>query len=184
MGTIQKPLPVKLFLAVMYHDEKDKDRALKVFIEGFGNFDSHHGPLDVNAYTSYYDKEMGRGLKKYFFTFEKLVDRNRLPDIKIFTNLIEHDLRVKKSRIVNLDPGYLTSEKLVLASTKDFFHRIYLDKGIYAEITLHFRQGKFKYFSWTYPDYKDRGVHIFLAESRGILIKELNKREKQNPGEE
>jgi hypothetical protein len=176
MGIIQKPLPVKLFLAIMYHNEKERDKALKVCSESFGVVDLRYGPLNVNDYTTYYDKEMGKGLKKSFMTFEKLVDRKKLPDIKTFTNLIEKDFTKGNSRIVNLDPGYITNDKLVLASTKDFYQRIYLDKGIFVEVTLHYRQGRFRYFSWTYPDYKDRKVLQFLENVREKLIRELKKK--------
>lgn len=186
MGISKVPVSTKLFLAIMYVDEAIMEKALNKCIEKFGTIDKKFGPLEVSAYTDYYDKEMGKGIKKYYITFEKLIKRSNLSSIKIFTNKIEKKYLNKGNRTVNLDPGYITNDKLVLATTKDFFHRIYLDNGIYAEVTLHFRKGRYRYFSWTYPDYKETEVQKFLEQARVQLVRKIRNLTKEinNKGNE
>jgi hypothetical protein len=122
------------------------------------------------AETVYYEKSMGTGLKKCFFAFEQLIDPALLPDIKRQSNAWELDFAASAShaepRPLNLDPGYITEAKLVLASTKDHAHRIYLRDGIYAEITLHFQHGAWQRSAWTYPDYQRADFQAFFTECR------------------
>lgn len=157
----------------MYTDENVMQHALDTCIEKFGTIDYQFGPIKVSVYTDYYDKEMGEGIYKKYMTFEKLIRREEISTIKTFTNSIEKSLLEKDKRTVNLDPGYLTNDKLILATTKDFYHRIYIKKGIYAEVTLHLRKGQYRFFSWTYPDYKEKEVQEFLMKARDILVKEI-----------
>src|SRR5262245_8227781 len=112
--------------------------------------------------TSYYDEEMGSGLKKRFFAFQRLILPADLVPIKLATNEIERvaaregtwaTSRSAVARPVNLDPGYLHSGKWVLATTKDQSHRLYLGQGIYGEVTLRFERGAFVPWPWTYPNY-------------------------------
>lgn len=175
MGTCKNPLPGKLFLAIMYTDKTVCDRALTQFISVYGTIENQFGPLDVSQFTTYYHKEMGEGIKKIYLTFKNTIERHALPEIKIFTNTIESQLLNENKRMVNMDPGYITNDKFVLATTKDFYQRIYLNDGIYAEVTLHYRMGKYRYFSWTYPDYKETGVQGLLEKSRALLISKLRK---------
>lgn len=170
MGAALEPYKVKLFLAIMYHTQEARDKALSRFISKYGEPERGIVTLEVNKYTKYYDGEMGIGLKKDYIVFEKVLDRTTLPDVKEFTNAIESDFSKNGMRTVNLDPGYISRDKLVLASTKNFFQRIYLSKGIYAEITMHYRKGRFRYFSWTYPDYKFPDVIKLLEKARAKLV--------------
>lgn len=180
MGEALEPYKVKLFLAIMYHTQEARDKAMSKFIARYGEPEKGTVTLEVNKYTKYYDGEMGIGLKKDYIVFEKLIDRTTLPDIKEFTNFIEDDFAKNGMRTVNLDPGYISRDKLVLASTKNFFQRVYLAKGIYAEITMHFRRGRFRYFSWTYPDYKFPEVIKLLEKARAKLVtKEKPKKDKK-----
>ena len=123
--------------------------------------------------TNYYDAEMGVGLKKQFWVFASAIDPGRLAAIKRQTNFWEGEyagLRTHtEPRPLNLDPGYLTLAKLVLASTKDHAHRIYLAEGIYAEVTLSFRRGAWQSFDWTYPDYRRADFQQFFTRSRELL---------------
>lgn len=120
--------------------------------------------------TRYYEPTMGAGLRKQLFAFERLIDPAALPDIKHHTNALEVELaaggRCAEARPINLDPGYLTLAKLVLATGKDQAHRIYLRDGIYAEVTLHYRDGRFQPWPWTYADYRLPEVLAFLGEAR------------------
>ncbi len=177
MGTAKNPEPVKLFLAIMYTDTSIMEEALDSCKARFGDIDIQCGPLEVNRFTNYYDAEMGKDIKKLYIFFNELINRGELAAIKTFTNTIEQRFIKNKSRLVNLDPGYLSIDKLVLATTKDFYQRMYLSEGIFAEITLHYQKGRYRYFSWTYPDYKDRDVQTFFEQARAQLGGMLRKRE-------
>jgi hypothetical protein len=123
--------------------------------------------------TNYYDSTMGSDLKKCFFAFETLADPAKLPEWKLASHQWEADYqqlgRHPESRPLNLDPGYLTEAKLVLATTKDRDHRIYLRDGIFAEVTLHFHRGKWEARPWTYPDYQRADYHEFFLRCREYL---------------
>lgn len=152
--------------------------------ERFGEVDveSDVFPFD---FTDYYCMEMGHSLVRKFVSFAELIDPGILSDIKTRTNELERafadnpdcSARVpsgesdgkSQRRRVNLDPGYLSLDKLVLATTKNFAHRIYLGRGIYGEVTLNFREGGCVYFDWTYPDFKSSKYTHFLLEARRLL---------------
>jgi hypothetical protein len=123
--------------------------------------------------TNYYDTTMGMDLKKCFFAFETLADPAELSEWKLTSNQWEIDYqqlgRHPEPRPLNLDPGYLTDAKLVLATTKDRDHRIYLSRGIFAEVTLHFHRGKWEPRPWTYPDYQRADYHEFFLRCREYL---------------
>lgn len=106
------------------------------------------------SHTDYYAEEMGPGLKRKFISFERIVDSADLYKAKLITNRIEQRLSTGGKRTINIDPGYLDLSKLVLFTTKDYSHRIYLRKGIYAEATLFYRDHAFTPWPWTYPDYR------------------------------
>jgi hypothetical protein len=123
--------------------------------------------------TNYYEATMGTNLKKTFFAFESLVDPAELVECKETSNRWEVEYQQVGSylepRPLNLDPGYLSEAKLILASTKDRDHRIYLDRGIYAENTLYFHRGAWQPRPWTYPDYLRADYHEFFGRCRGYL---------------
>jgi hypothetical protein len=127
--------------------------------------------------TEYYTPTMGAGLTKVFWVFDrpggKEFDPAALVDIKLATNGWEDEYRDhaghEEPRPLNLDPGYLTLGKLVLASTKDFTHRIYLDRGIFAEITLYYRRGKWESHQWTFADYRREDYQEFFSRCRDYL---------------
>jgi hypothetical protein len=135
-----------------------------------------YGPVPF-SFSDYYTDEMGTDLLKWYLTFGPLMDRERLPDVKIFTNEFERERCINGQRMVNVDPGYIARDKLVLASTKDFYHRLYLADGIYGEVTLHFRKGVFRFFSWTYPDYKEPSFLEFLTKARAKYMHEIRETE-------
>lgn len=125
--------------------------------------------------TDYYAATMGEGLSKQLVAFARLRDPAELPDWKRLTNAWEAEYaalgRHPEPRPLNLDPGYLTPAKFVLASTKDFAHRIYLRDGIYAEITLPWRRGAWCPGEFTFPDYRRADVQAFLTEVRDMVAR-------------
>jgi hypothetical protein len=128
--------------------------------------------------TDYYQTAMGIGLKKQFFAFERLADPATLVDFKLQSNAWEAEYvaldRHEEQRPLNLDPGYITLAKLVLASTKDHAHRLYLGRGIYGEITLHYRTGGWQASEWTYPDYRRDDFQRFFLDCRQELKRKRN----------
>ena len=133
--------------------------------------------------TDYYEPTMGADLLKVFFAFETLLEPSQLVLRKHQANRWEESYRQTRShrevRPLNLDPGYISEAKLVLASTKDRDHRIYLSDGIYAEGTLFFHSGCWQARSWTYPDYRCDSYHRFFERCRTYLRKRY--REDQDP---
>jgi hypothetical protein len=119
-----------------------------------GAMEEETGPL-LFPYTSYYDKEMGSGIRRWMWAFSQLVDRSELVRIKLLTNSVEHTYTNGGKRRVNLDPGLMTLGNFVLATGKNNAHRIYLSQGIFADLTLIFRGGTYRPLEWTYPDYAD-----------------------------
>ena len=164
--------PVKLICAVLFSPAAELDNVITDLENQFGVID-HRSPVYDFNFTDYYNEEMGEDLKKQLLSFEKLIMPNQLADVKISTNKIEAKYSVNGNRIVNLDPGYLEESKLVLASTKNFSHRIYLKNGIWAELTISYAGGKFVTHPWTYPDYQTELAFDFLRKAREIYINQL-----------
>lgn len=174
MGTAQTPLQVKLFVALLYDAGASPEDFIRNITDQFGPVDKPYGPVPF-SFSAYYAEEMGSNLVKWYATFSTLIQRDRLAAIKIFTNTLEAAALAKGKRRFNADPGYLAPDKLVLASTKDFYHRICVGEGIYGEVTLHFRKGEFRHFSWTYPDYKEPAFLDFLTASRADYMQRIRR---------
>jgi len=170
MGKAKKPRQVKLVIGMLAKNQKLFDAAEEFFIKHFGPID-YKSPLIPFNYTDYYKKEMGSPLKRKFISFKTAIQPERIAEIKLSANSIEEKLSVNKKRRVNIDPGYISDSKLVLATTKDYFHRIYLGRGIYAEITLRWRKGSFEPLEWTYPDYRSKEYTAILNNIRNMSIK-------------
>ncbi len=135
-------------------------------------------PLFRFSETDYYQATMGRDLSKQFFAFGSSFDPGQLADVKRLTNAWELDYATTaghaEPRPVNLDPGYLTLAKLVLASTKDHAHRVYLRDKIYAEVTLYYRDKRWWHREWTYPDYRREDYQEFFSRCRDFLKSQLS----------
>jgi hypothetical protein len=172
MGHIHPPSPVLLLIAASSRHEAALVWGLREAEAEFGPAAAVSDAFDFTE-TNYYDAEMGVGLKKQFWVFANPVDPGRLAAIKRQTNFCEAEYAGLKThtepRPLNLDPGYLTLAKLVLASTKDHAHRIYLADGIYAEVTLSYRRGGWQPFDWTYPDYRRPDFQQFFTRCRELL---------------
>lgn len=172
MGSISSPHPVLLLIAVSSRYDAALNWARQRIAAEFGPLGAVSLAFDFTE-TDYYTTTMGTDLKKQFVVGEMPIDPGRLPAIKRLTNDWEAEYAASAShpepRPLNLDPGYLTLAKLVLASTKDHAHRIYLADGIYAEVTLSFRHKQWHAFDWTYPDYRRADFQQFFTSSRELL---------------
>ena len=130
------------------------------------------GPPDVTSrwlpfeHTDYYASEMGSPLFRRLMAFRELIQQDDLADIKLLTNDLEGRFSTQGKRLVNIDPGYLLAERFVLATGKNYTHRIYLRTGIYADLTLIYREGRFHPLDWTYPDYAGDAITRFLGSVR------------------
>jgi len=125
------------------------------------------------TFTEYYRDEMGASLLRQFVAFRGCFDPADLAATKRHTNRIEARFSVRSGqRRVNLDPGYVSAAKLVLATTKNYAHRVYLHSGIYGEVTLHYRGGRWKPFPWTYPDYRSGRYKAFFTRVRAALVEQ------------
>jgi hypothetical protein len=173
MGEIHDPSPVLLVFAVSSRYGEALDWARERIAE-------RHGPVALvsEAFdfteTDYYAETMGTNLKKQFVACEQPIDPDLLPDVKRDTNAWEAEYaalgRHSEVRPLNLDPGYITPAKLVLASTKDHAHRLYLRGGIYAEVTLSYQHRCWQPHQWTYPDYRREDYQRFFSGCRELLL--------------
>lgn len=175
MGQIHLPLPVKLVLPMLSNRPELFQAAEEAMVEVFGPVDYRSPQLPFTC-TDYYEAEFGPGLERQFLAFERLIDPGRLAEIKLFTNQLEERWSEGGKRRINLDPGYISQAKLVLATTKDHSHRLYLGQGIYAEVTLAYRDKDFRPWPWTYPDYRSEAYLEILRTIRRIYLQQLRAR--------
>jgi uncharacterized protein DUF4416 len=175
MGTIRNLIPVQLFVGVLVSDAKSISEIETRLAAAYGPID-YRSPIIPFTFTSYYAKEMGQSIDRLFLSFERLIEPDQLPEIKRQTNGIEQEIaQLQKvvKRPVNLDPGYLEQAKVILASTKNFYHRIYLGEGIFGEVTMHFKNNAYEFFPWTYPDYQSKAYQEFFLKLREIYRSKL-----------
>lgn len=169
MGHIRPVEPAALVSGVFYADATAWERARAMLIDRFGPIEEESEPFAF-VMTDYYQGEMGAGLTKQFCLFEEPIIPDRLPAIKHSTNVIEQQIAKEwgtaPDRAVNIDPGYVTAAKLVLASTKDYSHRVYLGDGIYGEVTLRCIAGRMQPIDTTYPDYSTSLALSFFNSAR------------------
>jgi hypothetical protein len=172
MSSPQEPKPAKLVVGLMMKDRTLFDRLSGELAAAFGAVDLVSGWMPFD-YTTYYESEMGTPLCRRLLTFKKLVNQDELPDIKLATNRLEQTFTRSGKRRVNIDPGYLLYERFVLASGKNFSHRIYIAGGIYADLTLIYQRGRYEKLPWTYPDYADEPIRQFLTRVRSKYAVDL-----------
>jgi len=173
MGKVKQPDKVKLIIGMISND-------IKLFLKLEELLSKQYGYIDLKSsmmkfsHTDYYSKEMGKNLKRKFVSFKELIFPDNLADIKLTTNTVEQKfLKHSRERNINLDPGYITKSKLILATTKNYQHRVYIKGGIYAEVTLRFKNNSFKKWEWTYPDYKTEEYINFFNEVREKYMKQM-----------
>ncbi|MGA1874564.1 MAG: DUF4416 family protein [bacterium] len=178
MGTIKPPKMVKSFAGLLVSD-------LSLTADCISLLELTFGPIDLQsqtipfAHTDYYHPEMGNQISRLWVSFSELADPENLASWKIRSNQMEEtwarECSGTRRRRVNVDPGYLCDSKVVLATTKDYSHRMYLHSGIYAEVTLSYSRGKgWQPYSWTYPDYRDRPALNFFALVRNQYRRQVS----------
>ncbi len=172
MGKIKTAEPALLFVSTLYSSSDIFNYSKEILEKNFGDilFISPSLPWE---YSSYYRDEIGWPLFRQFIFFKNLIDPELLTDIKLKTNEIESALSSEGKRRINFDPGYLTLSKVVLASTKNYAHRIYLGKGIYGEVTLIHKNGAYSPLLFTYRDYQDK-THIDIFMKAREILKEMS----------
>ncbi len=148
-----EPTPVKLVCGILFSDEGLLEQALQSLATAFGRID-YKSPLYAFDCTDYYVAEMGAPIYRQFVSFHDLIHPGRLASIKIACNQMEESLAMVGRRKVNLDPGYMDYDKLVLASAKYNSQKIYLDQGIYADPTLRYERGHYVPAPYAFPDFK------------------------------
>ena len=176
MGRIHPPPLVKQFCGVLSAEGVPWDEVCAALESAFGPADSVSEAFPFD-FTGYYREETGPAITRRFVSFRDLADPGALAAMKIRTNALEEEfatrLRLGVPRPVNLDPGYLEQAKVVLASTKNFAHRIYLRDGIWAEVTLHFQGGAWQEHPWTFPDFRSPGYRRWFEELRELYRRQL-----------
>ncbi len=167
MGSLKKPQDKKLIVGFIYNSGDTLLKTELLLIKKFGPIDIRSEEFDF-SHTAYYEKEMGSGLKRKFAGFGHLIPAEKIWKAKLFTNRLEQKFSRNNARAINIDPGYINLSKLVLFTTKDYTHRLYLGGGIFGEVTLQFRDGSFAPFEYTYPDYKTSEYIKFFNTVRDL----------------
>ncbi len=163
MGKIKTPEPSLLFIATLYSDPAILEDVVNMLEKIFGEILFKSQPFQWD-YSTYYREELGWPILRQFIFFKDTIDPGIIADIKHQMNEIEEKFSMNGKRRINLDPGYLTLSKIVLVSTKNYAHRIYLAKGIYGEVTLIYKNRSYTPHIFTYRDYQDnRSIDIFLT---------------------
>lgn len=176
MSLPQPPTPAKLIVGFFVKEKTLAAGIAQTLQDRLGSVDMISAWLDFD-FTAYYEKEMGAPLSRRLVVFKTLVEQTELAAIKQMTNAIEQTYQRQGQRRVNIDPGYLLPERFVLASGKNFTHRIYIGQGIYADLTLIYQKGAFRTLPWTYPDYAGKHLIDFLTLVRKKYMLDLKQRE-------
>ena len=172
MSLPQPPKPAKLVIGLFTRKPELMAAVAADLMKSFGPIDLI-SPLFPFDFTTYYEKEMGCALLRRIFVFKSLIEQDDLADIKLKTNAIETKFSADGMRQINIDPGYLLMERLVLATGKNFAHRIHIGKCIYADLTLIYQKNGYQPLPWTYPDYAHDTIRNFLVLVRNKYMEDL-----------
>jgi len=164
---------VKLFCGIIYRDNGDCDRVAGELEKRFSRIDSRSDVFEFDV-TSYYEKEMGKPLFRRFFSFRRLICPTRLPRVKLKTNQLEEIFSRSGCRTVNLDPGFLSTGNVIIATTKNYYHRVPLQQGIYAHLEFVIKKKEIFPLEWTYPDFRSRGYRAYFTGLRQLYQEQLN----------
>jgi hypothetical protein len=165
VGTPREPLMVKPIAGILA-------ASISLLVEAREALAGQHGSVELASdpvewmVSRYYCGEMGNEIWRQYVALAELISPGALVDWKLATNETEGRWRTERGRSVNLDPGYVGLDKLVLASTKDAAHRVYLGRGIYAEATLRFSHGSFTSWPYSYQDYASPAAIGFFNRVR------------------
>ena len=168
-------LPVKLIFSILAGEINILNDTIAVLTEKYGPPD-YVSSIASFDYTDYYQQEMGGNILRRFLAMERLIDAEKLPDIKLAANKIEDKFSSSNKRQVNIDPGYLAAAHLILATGKGYAHRPYLRDGIYADLTLIFQDGKYCALPWTYPDYAEEKLKMMFGVIREKYLLQLKQK--------
>lgn len=173
MADLAVQKPVKLSVSLIYKNPDALKAAEDKLIERYGPIESleKYAAFDL---TDYYQNEFGSNLKRKFICFKKLLDKDEMPGVKLTTNMIEDTAKEGENRRVNIDPGYVTEAKLILLTTKDYTHRVFIGNRIFAESTLYFQDGTFNPWPWTYPDYASDDLIAFFNQIRALYMDDID----------
>lgn len=176
MVTASKPPQALLFAGILYNPTSySEDEFLPELERNFGEIEVISEEISF-TFTEYYFKEMGHPLIRRWVGFSKLISPGNSYKEKLISNRMEKDLADSKgNRQVNIDPGYIDSSKVILLSCKDYSHRIYLRKGVYAEVEYLYEQGEYHHLDWTYPDYKTETALTFFKQIRKVYQQKKKK---------
>ena len=174
MGKSKKRPPVKLIIGFIFSKPSQFITAKRILERKFGRVDKETEVLDFSC-TKYYEEEFGKNLKRKFLSFKNLISLKQSFKLKLYTNRIEKGLSREGKRSINIDPGYISLTKLVLFTTKNRSHRIYLDRGIYADLELCFAKKSFQALMWTYPDYRTPAYIDFFNSVRELYVTQVQK---------
>lgn len=172
MSKLEEAVPVKLFIGIICSKNAQVHECIRRLEKRLGKTDFISEKLPFQ-YTTYYEKEMGSELSRIVTTFKALIKRDRLIKIKHFTNELEKYFSKNGNRQINLDPGYIAPEHLILATGKGYSHRPYLGKGVYADLTLVYQKKDFRPLKWTYPDYRTNKLRRIFKNLRERYMVEL-----------
>ncbi len=178
MAETRTPPPAVYFIGVLAADAAMLPRVQQMLEKEWGQI-CLQSPVYDFSHTAYYAHESGNRIVRTFYGFCQRYDRTELAARKVRTNRMEEelaaaltpDVEAGVTRPVNLDPGYLVPEKIVLASAKNFAHRIYIGEGIFAEVTLLYRNKRFETLPWTFPDFASGKYDGFFKTLRNDLMK-------------
>ncbi len=180
MGSARGHPPVKLLMALLTRDLQVMDEVERRLAREYGPVEDR-SEVFLWTFPGPFRKEMGEDLKKRVLTFENLLPIEEFPKVKLFTNDLEweyqeHLDKGRSRRIINLDPGYLTLSKVLLATTKNYAQNVYLSDGVYGELLLRYHQGTLRNLPWTYADYRSHLVHSFFMAARAKYHTQLKSR--------
>lgn len=170
MGTESPFAPVKLFCGFIYRETERYEEIREMLTTLFSPRDAESEPIPF-AFTDYYVSEMGSPLFRKFVSFRRLIAPEQLAEVKRITNRLERETSVNGKRTVNLDPGFLSAANVIIATTKNHYHRIPLRDGIYAHMEYVIKNRRFAFLEWTYPDFKTREYLDFFDQVRLLYKK-------------
>ncbi len=180
MGQYKVPAPVKLVIGLLGANPQILKTARMLLMDKYGDEEEVMEAIPF-TWTNYYAEELGTAPLRSFVSYASAISRERIVEIKRFTNELELSLSVEALRPVNIDPGYMTLGQFFLATTKDQRQRVYIREGIFVEPTLYFQAGKFLPFDWTYPDYRSQVYHEYMLAARSKLAFQLRQLRETEP---